>query len=266
MNRYSRLLLGLAISADLAVARPEPTAVSDTPASHPVVVELFTSQGCSSCPPADRLLGKLGEEQPGRVIPLAFHVDYWNHDGWYDPFSSRRWSERQAAYARKFNLNGPYTPEAVIGGSREMIGSREALVRAAIASDAARPSAELAVRLLPDGDKLRVDVDVERPDALRERKLEVMVAVYETGLVTAVAHGENRGRTLRDEDVVRLLARAGKLPAGGPARASASSELTLEKDWNRARLGVAAFLQDPHSLEICGASAVSLPGTGGEAR
>jgi len=255
MVRRSRFFLGLALTAGIAAAGPDSSPAPAASGTRPVVVELFTSQGCSSCPPADRLLGKLGEEEPGRVIPLAFHVDYWNHGGWYDPFSNRRWSERQASYARKFNLNGPYTPEAVIDGSKEMIGSREALVRAAIAADSARPAATLAIRVAPEGDKLRVDVDVERPDTLRDRKLDVMVALYETGLVTPVAHGENGGKTLHDEDVVRLLERAGKLPAGGPAKASASAELSLEKDWNRARLGIAAFVQDARSLEICGAAA-----------
>jgi hypothetical protein len=204
------------LAAAVAFGRTEPPAPPPAPSAHPVVVELFTSQGCSSCPPADRLLGRLAEEQPGQVIPLAFHVDYWNHGGWYDPFSSRRWSERQAAYARKFNLNAPYTPEAVIGGNREMIGSRESLVRSAIASDASRPAAVLAVHLLPEGDKVRVDVEVERPDVLRERKLDVMVAVYETGLVTAVAHGEMAAGPFTTRTWFALT-RAGCLPEVPPA-------------------------------------------------
>jgi hypothetical protein len=250
------------------VAGSGPTAAETTPAApaRPVVVELFTSQGCSSCPPADRLLSRLVTEMPGRVIPLAFHVDYWNRGGWTDPFSSHRWSERQGAYARKFHLEAPYTPQAVIDGSVEMVGSREDKVRAAIASDATKPSAAVAVRLAPEAARVRVDVDVDRPEALRRKKLDLMIAIYETGLSTAVERGENGGRTLRDDVVVRALTRAARISAGGPAQARATADLALDKGWNRGGLGVAAFLQDPWSLEICGAAAMALPAGGGESR
>ena len=82
----------------------------------PVVLELFTSEGCSSCPPADELISELGASSKS-VIPLAYHVDYWNHLGWADPFSSRQWSERQSDYARAMNLDGEYTPQMVISGA-----------------------------------------------------------------------------------------------------------------------------------------------------
>jgi len=250
------------------VAGSGSAAAETTPAAEarPVVVELFTSQGCSSCPPADRLLSRLVTEMPGRVIPLAFHVDYWNRGGWTDPFSSHRWSDRQGAYARKFHLEAPYTPEAVIGGSVEMVGSREDKVRAAIASDATKPAAAVAVHLAPEGGKVRVDVDVDRPDAVRQKKLDLMIAIYETGLSTAVERGENGGRTLHDDVVVRALTRATRISAGGPAQARGTAEMTLEKGWNRGGLGVAAFLQDPWSLEIFGAAAMALPAGGDESR
>lgn len=250
-----------AVIAALAAGLGFAAGAESTPASgaRPVVVELFTSQGCSSCPPADRLLSRLMTEMPGRVIPLAFHVDYWNRGGWTDPFSSHRWSERQGAYARKFHLEAPYTPQAVVDGSVEMVGSREDRVRAAIASDATKPSAGVAMHLSPAGTKVRVDVDVDRPDALRQKKLDLMIAIYETGLSTAVERGENGGRTLHDDVVVRDLTRATRLSAGGPAQARGSAEMGLEKGWNRGGLGVAAFLQDPWSLEIFGAAAMALP-------
>lgn len=255
------MIAALAAGSGSALAETTPAAEN-----RPVVVELFTSQGCSSCPPADRLLSRLMTEMPGRVIPLAFHVDYWNRGGWTDPFSSHRWTERQGAYARKFHLEAPYTPQAVVDGSVEMVGSREDRLRAAIASDAAKPSASVAVHLAPAGAKVRVDVDVERPEALRQKKLDLMVAIYETGLSTAVERGENSGRTLRDDVVVRALTRATRVSAGGPAQARGTAEIALEKGWNRGALGVAAFLQDPWSLEICGASAVALPAGDGEPR
>jgi len=261
MSRLSRFR-AFPIVALLAAAAARPAASGPLEAdsgARPVLVELFTSQGCSSCPPADRLLGRLGTEDGGRVIALAFHVDYWNHGGWFDPFSSRRWSQRQERYARRFHLDAPYTPQAVIEGAVQMVGSRETDLRSAVAARAARPAAVLAVRVFPVASGVRVDVDVERAGAVLEKKLDLMVAVFETGLVTPVKGGENGGRTLRNDDVVRDLSKAGRLAAGGPARAAQSVEIPLGKEWNRDALGVAAFLQDPSSLEIFGAARTLVP-------
>src|ERR1700693_5713577 len=102
-----------------AMAGSQAQAVAD---GAPVLLELFTSEGCSSCPPADALLSELGSSTKS-VIPLAYHVDYWNHLGWSDPFSSHQWSERQNAYVRVLNLSGDYTPQIVIGGGRQCVGS-----------------------------------------------------------------------------------------------------------------------------------------------
>src|SRR3954454_16089190 len=99
----------------------------------PVVVELFTSQGCSSCPPADALIHDIANDPAmrGRVIPLAFHVDYWDSLGWRDPFSSAEWTQRQARYAPTMQLNSSYTPQAVVNGTREFVGSNRAAMSAA---------------------------------------------------------------------------------------------------------------------------------------
>src|SRR5262245_60801676 len=121
-NRLTAAAAVLAISS--LAARPAGAGDDPPAAVHPVVVELFTAQGCSSCPPADRLLTELGGNGGGGIIPLAFHVDYWNHDGWTDPFSSAEWTKRQAAYARRLGLQQVYTPQAVVDGSVELIGSR----------------------------------------------------------------------------------------------------------------------------------------------
>jgi hypothetical protein len=102
-----------------AVAFSQTDAVAD---GTPVVLELFTSEGCSSCPPADALLSDLGSSTKS-VIPLAYHVDYWNHLGWSDPFSSHQWSERQSAYVQALNLDGEHTPQMVIGGRWQCAGS-----------------------------------------------------------------------------------------------------------------------------------------------
>src|SRR5438045_8210665 len=96
-----------------------------------VVVELFTSQGCSSCPPADALISELSKKQ-GQVIPLAFHVDYWDNAYWRDPFSSHEWTERQMMYARTFKLNSAYTPQMVVNGTKQFVGSNAMAMNAAI--------------------------------------------------------------------------------------------------------------------------------------
>src|SRR5687767_13376254 len=118
----------------------------------PVVVELFTSQGCSSCPPADALLRRIASDPDlrGRVIPLAFHVDYWNHLGWRDPFSQRAWSQRQGDYIRAMKLESAYTPQIVINGKREMVGSSSGAVYRAIEEESRR-AADGRVTLTRDG-------------------------------------------------------------------------------------------------------------------
>ena len=112
------------------------------PETGPIVIELFTSQGCSSCPPADRLLSRLASDPKlaGRVIPLAFHVDYWNYIGWQDPFSSPRWSERQRSYGRTFRSNRIYTPQLVVGGRTDCVGSQEGEVMKKIGEALASPA------------------------------------------------------------------------------------------------------------------------------
>jgi hypothetical protein len=228
---------------------------------HVVVVELFTSQGCSSCPPADRLLTSLGEQSGGRVVPLAFHVDFWNSAGWKDPFSQADWTRRQAAYERVLGIKNVYTPQAVVDGSIELIGSNADALGAAVATSAARPAATVVLRLQPAGSDVLAEVDVDRPEALRRGKLDLMFAVYEEQLVTSVGRGENGGRTLRNDYVVRTL-RTGDRLSGAEARSHHSIRLRLEKEWNTAHLGVAAFLQEPKSLQIFGARAEPLTTSG----
>jgi len=257
------LVVSAAFQPDGAGMIPEPDA-SDAarPPEHPVVVELFTSQGCSSCPPADRLLETLGADTAGRVVPLAFHVDFWDSLGWKDPFSRHAWTERQTDYARAFRSQNVYTPQAIVDGRVEMVGSDAGKLRAAIAAASARPAGRISLELQPSESRVLVRADVERPEALRSRKLDLVLALYETGLVTAVGKGENGGRTLRNDYVVRELRRAGRL-SSGDSRKEFRQEIAIEKGWERARLGVAAFLQDPSSLEICGAGARPLAPSGG---
>lgn len=226
-------------------------------AGHAVVVELFTSQGCSSCPPADRLLTKLGEAGGPPIIPLAFHVDIWNHIGWSDPFSARTWTERQVGYAKRFGLDQLSTPQAVVDGGTQLVGSDERGLRAAIAAAASKPAVDIALRVEPasGASKIRVDADVDVPATLKGRTLDLMLALFETGLVTPVGRGENEGQTLHNDYVVRRLVRAARLSGDKPGKTRNGETFSVDKGWDRSHLGVAAFLQDPATLEIRGASA-----------
>lgn len=227
-------------------------------AGAPVVVELFTSQGCSSCPPADRLLSAVGSDASlrGRVIPLAFHVDYWNSIGWEDPFSSEVWTSRQSEYQRAFKTDSVYTPQAVVNGRAQLVGSDEGALRKAIAETASGPTGRLKVTTsAAEAGTIAVDVAAETPAALDAKSVEAVVVLYESGLVTSVKRGENNGRELHDDYVVRRLDRAfsGFEPKAG---ASTSGRVSLEVDpaWNAANLGVAVFLQDPETMRIYGAA------------
>jgi hypothetical protein len=223
----------------------------------PVVLELFTSEGCSSCPPADALISELGSSTKS-VIPLAYHVDYWNHLGWADPFSSRQWSERQSEYARAMNLDGEYTPQMVIGGGWQCGGSDGTSIARAVA--AARSSSQLGrtsiqTSLADAGSrKLHVKVSAQMLSAVATGSHVVMVAIYENALVSKIGAGENGGREITYDYTVRKLLQVFELD--GAKGGSVSKELAIDLDpsWSMDHVGVAAFIQNPATLRIEGAS------------
>ncbi|SRR6266852_9342493 len=216
--------------------------------SSPVIVELFTSQGCSSCPSADDLVHKLAAEQ-SVVIPLAFHVDYWNHLGWSDPFSSKSWTQRQMMYVNTFHLAGAYTPEAVVNGGAEMVGSDERKLRARIAEESTR-AAEANVGLSASADGVHVTATSRHPH------VDLVLAIVEDGNLTPVARGENSGRSLRNDFVVRSVRRVGSLDKGP---VDAEVPLQLDASWKRHPLRAVAFVQDRETLRIYGAATTSIP-------
>jgi hypothetical protein len=252
------------IPAERATAQAASSdAASGEPA--PIVLELFTSQGCSSCPRADQLLSRLGLDDATRalVVPLAFHVDYWNRIGWTDPWSAPAWSQRQDAYCRALEVAaGPYTPQLVVHGQAELNGSQEQRLLAELQLARAQPAparVELAVSRA-DGGKpvLRVKVGAEVTRATGARTLELLVAVFENGLVTAVERGENRGLSLHDDFVVRRLEKAFSLVPDPGAHRERELELRLKRGVRVENMGVAAFLQDPDSMRIHAATSVRL--------
>jgi hypothetical protein len=228
---------------------------------HTVVMELFTSQGCSSCPPADALLTRLGSEQfPGaRVIPLAFHVDYWNSLGWTDPFSSALWSARQNDYARSLHNDQVYTPQLVLNGTAQMVGSDEGRVRKQLESDLSHGDLGTVRfdRVAIDGTTIRADLHGRLEHSLDGHGTNVMVALYENNTATAVQRGENSGRRLPNDYIVRSLVTAFPLTSTG-ADFSGSVTIPMRPDWKRNNLGLAAFIQDSRSLAIYAASSQRL--------
>lgn len=263
MRRPLFATMTLVLLALPALSLLTPREGTPAPDSGPVVIELFTSQGCSSCPPADRLLTKLSRDPKlaGRVIPLSFHVDYWNYIGWSDPFSSKRWSQRQEGYARAFRSNRLYTPQLVVAGRSHLNGSDEPGVRRRIVEAlAAEPAGRVTLSATvtePAAEGLKVKVGAKMARAAGS-PLDLWVAVYETGLSTDVGAGENVSKKLHNDYVVRRLEKA--LTVAGTAGAAESGELVLglDKRWNRKNLGVAAFLQDPKTLAIHGAASAYL--------
>ena len=217
-----------------AVAAIQPHKSGDAP----VVLELFTSQGCSSCPPADAYLRSLARDAAlrGRVIPLAFHVDYWNSLGWRDPFSAREWSQRQGDYVRAMKLESAYTPQLVVNGTRQLVGSNSFGIRKAIDEESHR-TIEGRVSLTPEPAGLRLRAESPR------RNVEVVLAVIENDLTTNVGRGENGGKTFTEDAVVRKLTHIATLD--GKHALDTHVALTLA-----AHQQAVVFLQDQQTRRI----------------
>ncbi|MDB5968559.1 MAG: hypothetical protein JWQ90_1009 [Hydrocarboniphaga sp.] len=181
------------------------TASADAPRT-PVILELFTSQSCSSCPPAEALAQRLNSEQPipgVEVLALAQHVDYWNDSGWKDPYSSASLTERQRDYATTLGQpNHVYTPQAIIDGRIDAIGSDESAVIAGLKQAATQPHQVLTFSFGRSDDVLTLSLT---PITSSGDELRYLIALVQDGIVTAVGSGENGGRKLREDGVVRSL-------------------------------------------------------------
>lgn len=198
MKTRFALALTLALSAAAG-------ATADQRGAAPVLIELFTSQGCSSCPPADRLAGRLARR--GDLVVLSFHVNYWDYIGWRDPFATEATTQRQYAYARALGQRGVYTPEMVIDGRDHVVGSDEAALRRAIARRRAalRRAAAPTIAMIRDRGRIWVDIGAAPYDG----EADVVLVPYDRRRETRVPRGENRGRTLANFNVARGLERIG---------------------------------------------------------
>ena len=263
MSKSIYYLLGLtAAVAILMPIRGRSERLANLPT--PVLVELFTSEGCSSCPPADRLLRAIEKEgmQGAEVIVLSEHVDYWDHLGWRDPFSSAQFSRRQQDYGRLFGSEGVYTPQMVVNGRVEFVGNNGSLAAKEIRNAVGRKVATVRVGPAgietPEGGKPVATVQLavgDLPQMSRRDELEVMLAVTETGLRSKPKNGENYGVSLEHTGVVRTLVRVGRVESPGFA---AQAKVTLDPAWQRQSLRLVAFVQEKKSRIVWGAAQVAL--------
>ncbi len=229
---------------------------SAAPNSKPVLVELFTSEGCSSCPPADALLRRLGRTQPVRnadVIVLEEHVDYWDRLGWKDPFSSEAATARQGDYADAFGGSQVYTPQMVVDGHAEFVGSSESEALRAIGTASQTPKPAVHLKWA-DGGMLAIAVD-PLTNAKPGEVSQVYLAVTENMLRSDVKRGENAGRELEHDGVVRTLAAVGKAGAGSTGFASTVA-VPAAHDWNRSNLRAVVFVQEQHSRRVIAVDAI----------
>jgi hypothetical protein len=210
------------------------------------LLELYTSEGCNSCPPADRQVSALPRPQlvPEKLVVLAFHVDYWNYLGWTDRFAQRRFTERQQAMVRTQNLRTAYTPQLLLNGRDfRNIGSIENHVQHLAAAPAAY---DLQLESKHSGNSLDIQVHATRHNH-NAGPAELYIAVYENNLFTDVRAGENRGERLRHDYVVRTLIGPLAIPDGSLRW---TDKIAIGKDWKPGDLGVAAFVQSARSGEV----------------
>ncbi|MBS2025709.1 MAG: DUF1223 domain-containing protein [Deltaproteobacteria bacterium] len=251
----------LTLPATLAMLFAAPVTTPAQPARVPVLLELFTSEGCSSCPPADVLLAKLQAEQGlegVEVIALSEHVDYWNYIGWSDPYSSKQFTERQRTYAPRISGGRVYTPQAIVDGEYNLVGSDGPGVRQALLAAAQRKrgtaSLEVKPAAQPRADHADKGALVSVALALGGLPAdgEVWLAVVEDGLVSKVTAGENEGRTLPHAAVVRSLRRVGSTKDRG---FTSVEEVRLDGAWKREALRVIAFAQEAGGPVLAAGSA-----------
>ncbi len=211
------------------------------------VVELFTSEGCSSCPSADALLAKLDAEKQKDVYVLSYHVDYWDRLGWKDAFSKPEWTQRQYNYVNHFKLESAYTPEAVVNGSEEFIGSGKLQLYTAVDNSLQQTAQPLELKATAQEGK--VNVSYTAPDV---KNSVVNFALVQSAASTQVGRGENGGKQLHHVNVVRDLM---TIPT---SQTASTVSFSVPQNFSATDYKVIAFLQDKSSFKISGAAQSSI--------
>ena len=254
--KYFISLLGLIfVSAGILTAAP---GVPPAAAPFPILVELFTSEGCSTCPPADALLQELDQAQPvagEHLIVLSEHVDYWNSIGWTDPYSSSFFSDRQNSYGSRFKLASVYTPQMVVDGVVEFVGGDPRLANQSF--EKAREHEKIPVHVSSvsweDASTLRAHVEVgSLPDSAGVRRAEVYLVAALDHAESQVLRGENKGRRLTHVAVVLSMTKIGTTEKGKGFAGDA--HIKLDSRRNLAQLRVVAFVQESGPGRVLGAA------------
>lgn len=219
-----------------------------------VLVELFTSEGCASCPPADKVLAFLEREQPApqaEIITLAFHVDYWDYLGWKDAFSSPLYSQRQQLYGQRFKINSIYTPQMIVDGQTEFVGSNSGKAVGAVVESAKAKKAKIEMVL--NENLLKIDIS----EISKTENATVFVAIAEDNLASNVKRGENSGLVLEHASVVRELKTIGSVNSSN-STFSSETKLEFQPDWKKENLKIVVFVQENESRKVLGAKKISL--------
>jgi hypothetical protein len=228
-----------------------------SPAHRVSVLELYTSEGCNSCPPADRWFSALPQQGISlqTVVLLAFHVDYWNQLGWPDRFSQARFSQRQREVATRASRGVIYTPQLLLDGrDLRQDYSVEQLRSTLGAINREQAQAKIQAELSNSADILRIIAEVEVFAAARGQGVQTWIAAFENGLHSRVTAGENAGKLLQHDYVVREL--AGPFSIGPDGRARLEHQIKLNRDWDAQHLGVGIFVERADSGEILEAAAM----------
>ena len=250
------LILGLVLSGTFSLGEGKLSSADGEGSMMPfAVVELFTSEGCSSCPSADRLLSEITAKalkNDQRIFPLSFHVDYWNYIGWKDPFSDRAYSNRQRSYSRAFGSRGIYTPQMVVNGIAGFVGSDRSRAQTSIDTALKYPAmvgVVLRTEALDSPDVLVVEYELsEVPNGVV-----LNVALVERGLIREVTRGENAGRTLHHDNVVRIFETVNP-GNGGKGRVELKPHVSVARE----NSAIIAFVQDPKTMAILGSAIIEL--------
>ncbi|MEO7728891.1 MAG: DUF1223 domain-containing protein [Burkholderiales bacterium] len=252
MQKTWAALLVMAVTA--AAGMPRAGAAECMAASGPqrvAALELYTSEGCDSCPPADKWVSELTARKftSELVVPLAFHVDYWNQLGWTDPYSQAGFSERQRVHSSRRGVSFVVTPQLLLNGQDYRRGAMsDDFERKIRAINLSKPQADIRVGLNTGNSMLGAKVDVSVPGDAEQRRARVYLALYENNLASVVNAGENRGHTLKHDFVVRNL--IGPLALDDKGRLSHAQRFTLDARWKPQDLNLAVFVQHPQTGDV----------------
>jgi hypothetical protein len=241
------------------ISVPDSTAAEcrlESPAHRVTVIELYTSEGCNSCPPADRWFSTLPQQgiSPEIAVLLAFHVDYWNQLGWPDRFSRPAFSDRQRDVAARASAGVVYTPQLVVDGRDLRQGYNVEHLRTKLAAiNREKGQARIRADIRSSANEVRISGEVELFNPSGSKGVQTWIASFESGLSSRVTAGENAGKRLNHDYVVREL--AGPFSIGNDGRVPLEHRIKLQSDWSAERMGIAIFVERPDTGEVLEAAA-----------